>query len=370
VDDLKEIKLLYAEDDDKVRGELLNILKDYVKEIYGAKDGLEALELYKKHKPDIILSDIRMPKLSGLDLIKKIKDDDHNKICILITAYSDEFNLMEAIEIGVNSYINKPTRPFELLRNLENFSKMILRSRKSITEDKLSRYNMLLKAKMETLKDISHHWRQPLNAIAILLSEIEQCLMEDNLDKKLMVDDIKHAQYLVQDLSSAITHFSKIYTKDREKVTNEKLINLITPALFVLNVYLKENNMEVVVNIDENISIDCEPKYFTQSVVAIIKNSLEAKQEHNLSSGRVDIVAIESKDDILIEITDNCRGIEDKLLNKVFEPYFSTKLPLNNRGNSLFLVKTYFESRLGAKVGATNSDDGFKIYMNLPKHRD
>lgn len=364
---LKEIKLLYAEDDTKVRQELLNILKDYVKEVHGAKDGEEALELFHRYQPDIILSDIKMPKLNGLDLIKKIKSKDPSKVAILITAHSDEFNLMEAIEIGVNSYINKPTRPFELLRNLDNFAKMIITNKKSVSEDKLNRYNMLLKAKMETLKDISHHWRQPLNAVSILLFEMLQAINESEIDRELMNSDLHTAIDIVQNLSHSINNFSKIYTKDKEAMTNVKLIDLINPALFILNVHIKDNNMTINVDIDDSIKVDCEPKYFTQAIVAVIKNSIEAKQEHNLETGRVDIKAIESEDGILLEISDDCRGIKQEYLDKIFQPYFSTKLPLNNRGNSLFLLKTYFEDRLDAKVEAMNVDEGFKIYINLPK---
>lgn len=73
---LKNLTLLYAEDEDGIRKPMSNTLSYYLKKVYEAKDGHKALELYYEHRPDIILTDLRMPVLNGLNMAKEIRKSD------------------------------------------------------------------------------------------------------------------------------------------------------------------------------------------------------------------------------------------------------------------------------------------------------
>ncbi len=102
------MSLMIVEDDEAVLQVSLNHLKRFAKEVIIARDGLEALELFKEKRPDIILADIEMPKLNGLDLLEQIKEIDPNIGSIILTAYDDREYLMRAISIGANEYLVKP----------------------------------------------------------------------------------------------------------------------------------------------------------------------------------------------------------------------------------------------------------------------
>ncbi|URN95389.1 MAG: response regulator [Candidatus Pristimantibacillus lignocellulolyticus] len=84
-----------------------------------AQNGLEALDLYYKHKHDVIISDIKMPKLNGLEFVKKIKEININTEFILISAYADFDYVKKAIELGCSNYILKPVDEFELVRTVK-----------------------------------------------------------------------------------------------------------------------------------------------------------------------------------------------------------------------------------------------------------
>lgn len=115
MENFKKYTILYIEDDEGVRTINSRFLKRMFDKLYEAKDGEEGYELYKKFHPDIILTDIKMPKLDGISLAKRIRKDDENTKIIISTAFSDKEYLIEAIELKLEKYIIKPLTNRNLL---------------------------------------------------------------------------------------------------------------------------------------------------------------------------------------------------------------------------------------------------------------
>lgn len=126
VDLFKDVKLLYVEDDLMTQEEVSYFLKKYVNELYVAKNGEEGLELFLNNKIDMIITDIQMPKMNGLEMSRRILEINPNMPIAITTAYSDADYLIKAIELGIDKYILKPLHLAELLAviqkglNLEN----------------------------------------------------------------------------------------------------------------------------------------------------------------------------------------------------------------------------------------------------------
>lgn len=106
--------ILYAEDDNKIREKYTRFLKIYFKNVYEAIDGQESIELYEKHKPDIILLDINMPIINGLEVAKSIRELDKDTLLIILSAYSDKEKLLAATELMLTKYLIKPIQSSEL----------------------------------------------------------------------------------------------------------------------------------------------------------------------------------------------------------------------------------------------------------------
>lgn len=104
------LRILYVEDDNIARENGVEYLENYFHNIYEAPDAISALKLYEKHKPDIIITDIQMPKLNGLEFVKKIRHKDKKTQVIIITAFSDTKYLLEAIELKLIKYLIKPVK--------------------------------------------------------------------------------------------------------------------------------------------------------------------------------------------------------------------------------------------------------------------
>lgn len=111
----KNVRLLYVEDDLMTLDEISFFLKKYVKELYVAKNGEEGLEQFIKHNPDMIITDIQMPKMNGLDMCEEIFKINPAVSVAVTTAYSEGDYLVKAIELGIEKYLLKPINLLEML---------------------------------------------------------------------------------------------------------------------------------------------------------------------------------------------------------------------------------------------------------------
>jgi len=122
---LSELNLLYVEDEETVRELLSPRLGRVVNKLFVAEDGADGYEQYSKYKPDLILTDISMPKLNGIQMSQKIREEDLSIPIIMLSAHSDTSFLLDAIEYGVNDYLTKPINKQKLFETLEKNAKVI-----------------------------------------------------------------------------------------------------------------------------------------------------------------------------------------------------------------------------------------------------
>ena len=135
---LKNITILYAEDEKDLREVTHQILKGFTKKQYVAQNGQEGLELFKEHESeiDLIITDVNMPILNGLDMVKEIKKININIPIIVATAFSNKEYLLEAIDIGIDKYVLKPIDIAKLLQVMSQ--SLIYHELKDLYTDKLT----------------------------------------------------------------------------------------------------------------------------------------------------------------------------------------------------------------------------------------
>jgi DNA-binding response OmpR family regulator len=106
--------VLYAEDEHSVRKMYVDVLKNYFGIVYEASNGIEALEIYKKHKPDLLILDINMPIMSGLEVAQKLRSENDNCKIIILSAVLDTTILIKACELYLIKYLVKPIKTLQL----------------------------------------------------------------------------------------------------------------------------------------------------------------------------------------------------------------------------------------------------------------
>lgn len=117
--DYGHLRVLYIEDEDGVRKRVANALGYYVKEVCEAGDGQEGYELFLEESFDIIICDIQMPRLSGIDLVKKIRQKDIAIPIIMLTAHSNEEYLLELVNLQIQAFVLKPVDIETLLERID-----------------------------------------------------------------------------------------------------------------------------------------------------------------------------------------------------------------------------------------------------------
>ncbi|EDH1602385.1 response regulator [Campylobacter jejuni] len=115
----KELIILVVEDEIKTRESLINVLSERFSKVIGAQNGDEGLKKFKKFKPDLVITDITMPIMDGLDMAREIKEISDDVPIVVLSAYSEKERLLRSIDIGIDKYLIKPVDIEELFKVLD-----------------------------------------------------------------------------------------------------------------------------------------------------------------------------------------------------------------------------------------------------------
>ncbi|MCG3684038.1 response regulator transcription factor [Aliarcobacter butzleri] len=184
---MKTLKVLIVEDETK----LANLIKASIKELFFkvniAKDGIEGLKKFQSFKPDIIISDITMPNLDGLEMCQKIREESNIPIVIL-SAYSQKEKLLKAIDLGINKYFIKPFDIEEFLEYLKNLSKNIKKIKTYKLKDNfVFDNNSVCLYKDEILINLTKREREFLN---ILIKNKNSLVKKEDIKTLLWNEDV------------------------------------------------------------------------------------------------------------------------------------------------------------------------------------
>ncbi|WP_432666135.1 Na-translocating system protein MpsC family protein [Wukongibacter baidiensis] len=131
---LYNLKVLYVEDEEFTRNELSRFLKRRVGKLYVSQNGEEGIEIFQDQRPDLVITDLKMPIMDGLEMTRVIRNMGSNCPVIIITALSDSETIIKAVDIGIVKYIIKPVNTKELLLTIEDLASNVLKSKFKGTE--------------------------------------------------------------------------------------------------------------------------------------------------------------------------------------------------------------------------------------------
>lgn len=126
---LFNLKVLYVEDEDFTREELAIFLRRRVGKLFTARNGSEGLEVLSKNNPDLIITDLKMPGMDGMEMIRTIREQGNASAAIIISALSDSDIILKAVDLGITKYVVKPVNTKELVFTMEKLAVDILKNR-------------------------------------------------------------------------------------------------------------------------------------------------------------------------------------------------------------------------------------------------
>ncbi len=368
-ENLKNYTILYVEDEKESVELIQTLLKTKIKTIFVAYDGLEGLALYKEHLPDIVISDIQMPNMNGIEMAKEIKKLNPKQNIIFITAFNENNLLLEAINLGIDKYIIKPILSLESLLNpIDTICKVLSYDTKLKIEERIE-------AMESILKTISHHWRQPLNLLSLESSAMLFNLETDNTSKEKLTKELTEIVHTTQSLSLMIDDFIMMFSSTISTHTKRfSLVETVENAIEILKNEIISNNI-IIINNTKEIFINQNQVLFEQIILNLLTNSIEAIIE-NQEDIEKRYILIETKKaenkDFIFTILDSGKGIDELIKDKIFEPYFSRKKVHSGSGMGLFITNKIIKNQFNTELLVQNETfmvENKKLYgakMSIP----
>ena len=217
----------------------------------------------------------------------------------------------------------------------------------------------------EMISMIAHQWRQPLTAISATTNNLSLKLMINDIQKESFLEELNLISGYTQHLSKTIDDFRKFFKENKEK---ERIIlkDLVEETLQIVLVSLKNKNINLITE------FSCDKPIFTytselkQVLLNFIKNAEDVLLEREIENPKITIIAKNDDTCHILIIKDNAGGIPEKIIDKIYEPYFSTKLEKDGTGLGLYMSKKIIEEHCSGKIETKNDKEGAVFKITLP----
>ena len=262
-----------------------------------------------------------------------------------------------------NFRLSLALQELELYKNqLEDKVSLELRLNKE--KDTLIAEQSKLAAMGEMIGAIAHQWRQPLNALSGHIQFLEDDFDDNIVDKNYITKFIDKNMEFIKFMSNTIDDFRNFFRIDKVKIkfsVREKILHTIKIVQNDLNKY----NIKLTINNEDFLSYGFTNE-FQQVILNIINNSKDALIEKRIENKKIDIVVKELG---TIEIIDNAKGINKDIIDRIYEPYFTTKEQGKGTGIGLYMSKKIIEDNMLGEIVTINYKDGLltKIKLNETK---
>ncbi|MDY3199544.1 MAG: PAS domain-containing sensor histidine kinase [Arcobacter sp.] len=218
----------------------------------------------------------------------------------------------------------------------------------------------------EMISMIAHQWRQPLQAVSILIQKLPLLKeLKGEISDEMLNDVVSQVSNQLDYMSKTIDDF-RDYFKPNKKKEEVYIENVINKSMDFLSYLFKINSIKVNYKNESTSKVDIFLNEMVQVFINLAKNSCDAMIEKNVENRVIDIYSYEKNKKLYIEFEDNAGGISDKVINKIFNPYFSTKSNKNGTGLGLYMSKTIIEQYSLGKINVYNTKIGTKFIIELP----
>ena len=285
-----------------------------------------------------------------------LKEAEHNRLLRYNQILKNEVQKQTKELMVLNEHLEE--------RVEEEFKKRVMQEQMLLSQNRMANMGMMIDS-------IAHQWRQPLMNINAKLMNISRITEMQEKNKKESIDYIEKKVDNIFDITEQMTQtihdFRNLFKSEKvHEVFDvvklvEHLLTFMDELLYSTDVSIK-NHKEVFIKSYQN--------ELSQVILTILQNAIEVLEKRKIKQKKISIDIYTLSDKIYIEISDNAQGIKEELLEKIFEPYFSTKNTPESTGLGLYIAKIIMDTSLKGEINITNTQDGAKFQLIVPKSLD
>ncbi len=236
---------------------------------------------------------------------------------------------------------------------------------------KLEQENIIKqKAKMaamgEMIANIAHQWRQPLSVLAMNVINLEMKLKKNHIDKDFLENYIENTDKTIQSMDQTIKDFSNFFKPSKAK-TFFTINDLVEEALHIIHNAFQKHKIQIQLDVKQKYTLIGYKGELLQVILNILNNTKDAIILNKQPNGLINIRVEEKNEMIIITIEDNAGGIEKEIINRIFEPYFTTKFKNQGTGIGLYMCKVIIEESMKGSLEIKNYQNGVQCTILIPK---
>jgi len=359
----RDIRLLLVDDEADFRNTLAKRMQKRGLKVLQANGGEECLSLLAEDPVDVVVMDVKMPGMSGIEALSRIRAMDIKTEVILLTGHAATQDGVEGIKSGAFDYLSKPVRFEHLLGKITQAHNKIIadRQEKETAEYKVRIQQQMIAterlAALGTLAaGVAHEINNPLAIINEAAGYLSQLLKKEALaqiphkesfDKALLKieNSVKRARNITHQLLGTVRKSNALLVEVDLPELGSEIINLFHKEI-------KDRKIEVVQNEKRITPIWTDPDQLRQVLINLMSNAIHAISDQ----GCITIQTESTTEGATISVSDTGTGIPKERLEKIFEPFFSTKPPGEGTGLGLFVTREIIE-KLGGSI-SVDSDIG------------
>jgi len=371
-------KVLVIDDDFGPRESLRMLLKHEF-EVFLADGVAAGLRLLQAEHPDVILLDLRMPGLSGIEGLTEIRKLDTDVAVLILTGFGALETAQEAIRRGANDYLRKPFDTQEMLTTVRQHAqraRLLRRQRETSAElrrinqlllDELARQNHMAQVGQKSAEFL-HDLRSPLTAVLgyveLLGDELRQSKEKLGAQWTETAEFLQHIEQNLEhcrEMSAMWLHYSH---RDAQQLQPLPICDVLREVAEAVRPQCQTRSvtLELACPPDAGGQVMAEHIQLVRAFSNLVNNALEAVPD---GSGRIQLRCTCGTQDVEIQVSDNGAGISGEHLPRIFEPYFTTKGPAGS-GLGLFITQQVIVERGGTITAASQPGAGTTFNVRLP----
>lgn len=251
---------------------------------------------------------------------------------------------------------------------LKEFNKLLTsRINEALEEAKKKDQALLHQSRLaqmgEMISMIAHQWRQPLCEISGIFMEMETAAKFDKADKKFIERESKDGTRIISYMSKTIDDFRDFFKPAKTK-EDFSLYRACEEAITLASASLKSKDISLDLKVQRDVYVSGYPSEFAQVILNLILNAKDILIERNIKNPTIVISIKEDDGKALVYVSDNAGGIDKDILERVFEPYFSTKKS-SGTGLGLYMSKMIIEENMGGEIYAQNTEIGVVFCIKI-----